>query len=107
MLLHRVMSQIRVTLLTLTEQIPPDKLMAPIQEGVIQQTLLDKAIQQIPLEVGFEEIVFLHMVNVSKCQTLFSFGSQIICGYHGWNSHMLDRLANREDTDQTASSKRI
>ena len=49
------------------------------------------------------------MADVLKFQTLFYFCVQIKCWFfQGWNSHnALVRIANREDPDQSASSKAI
>ena len=46
------------------------------------------------------------MVYVLKFRTLFSFCSNKNVGYQDWKK-MLARKANREDSDQTASSEAV
>ena len=46
------------------------------------------------------------MVNVQKFQTLFSFSNKMLIIRAGIHKKYL-RIANREDTDQTASSEAV
>ena len=50
-------------------------------------------------EDRFSSVEVYNRVNVLKSQTLFSFCSQIKCGFSG-----LELTTNREDPDQTAEA---